>query len=84
MVGPKNYSIVEHSQQVGDSKLYAVTHDDPAHRRYGSWGYEYLVSDEEELKDLFSEFECLSTGYFDQSMFDMTSNFHWIFVGRKR
>ena len=40
--------------------------------------------DEEELKDLFSEFECLSTGYFDQSMFDMTSTFHWIFVGKKR
>ena len=44
----------------------------------------YLVRDEDELKGLFSEFECLSVGYFDQKMFDLLSNFHWIFIGKKR
>jgi hypothetical protein len=43
-----------------------------------------MVSDEKALCELFSEFEPVSTGYFDQSMFDMASNFHWIYVGSKR
>ena len=46
--------------------------------------YIYLVENEDELKDLFSEFECISTGHFDQGMFDFSSNFHWIFIGKKR
>lgn len=41
----------------------------------------YVVHDTDELKSLFSKFECLSTDYFDQSMFGMKSNFRWVSVG---
>ena len=43
----------------------------------------YAIDTEEELKELFSDFECLTTGYFDQSMFALKNNFHWIWAGTK-
>ena len=84
MMGPKNYTIRYYTKKIHSGKIYEIGIDDPSHRISGSWGMNYLVRDEEELVDLFSEFECVTTGYFDQRMFDMKSNFHWIFVGRKR
>lgn len=83
MMGPNNYYIRYHTKQVHGGRVYEVGIDDPAHRITGSWGLNFLVRDEEELVDLFSEFECVTTGYFDQKMFDMKSNYHWIFAGRK-
>jgi len=41
------------------------------------------VSNTNELSNLFSEFDFVNTGYYEQSMFDLTSNLHWIFVGEK-
>lgn len=83
MLGPRNYYIQYHTKRIHDGKIYEIVIDDPAHRLSGLKELIYLVRDERELKDLFSDFECVTTGYFDQSMFDMSSNFHWIFVGRK-
>lgn len=83
MMGPMNYYIRYHAKQIHNGNVYEIGIDDPSHRISGSWGFNYLVRDEEELINLFSEFECITTGYFDQRMFDMKSNFHWIFVGRK-
>ena len=83
MMGPKNYYITRHTKRILNERVHEIRIDDPLHRLHGVLELIYLVRDENDLKDLFSEFECVSTGYFDQSMFDMESNFHWIFVGRK-
>ncbi|HPF98918.1 MAG TPA: class I SAM-dependent methyltransferase [Kiritimatiellia bacterium] len=84
MMGPKNYYIREHVKKVVGKRLCDVRIEDRAHRLYGVHEMIYLVKTRKELVSLFSEFECLSVGYFDQAMFDMHSNFHWIFIGRKR
>ena len=64
-------------------KIHEVVIDDPNHRLAGLHEMIYLVETEDELKSLFSDFKCITTGYFDQKMFDVTSNFHWIFAGEK-
>ena len=80
MMGSKNYYITQHAQRIeGDLFEIQITGD---HRLSGYHEFIYVVRDEDHLKSLFSVFECLTAGYFDQSMFDMKSNFHWIFVGR--
>lgn len=83
MMGPKNYYIKHHAKQIHPGGVYEISIDDPKHRLYGNRELIYLVRDEDHLKDLFSEFECITTGYFDHAMFDMRSGFHWIFVGKK-
>lgn len=83
MMGPRNYYIVYHARQIRDGKVYQIRIDDPSHRLHGLHEEIYLVRDEDELKSLFDEFDCVTTGHFEQKMFDMSSNFHWIFVGRK-
>ena len=83
MMGPKNNYITHHAVQIHQGKIYEIAIEDPAHRLYGDREFIYLVRDENELKLLFAEFECVTTGYCDQSMFDLTSCFHWIYVGRK-
>ena len=83
VMGPRNYYITHHTKQIHGGKIYDIQIDDPNHRLSGLKELIYLVRDEEELKDLFSEFECVTTGYFDQRMFDIASNFHWIFAGKK-
>lgn len=84
MMGPANDYIRYGAKQIHDNRLYEIRIDDPNHRLYSLHEMIYLARDEDELKDLFSEFECLTTGYLDQRMFDLKSNFHWIFVGKKR
>lgn len=84
MMGPNNYYIRYIAKQIHDGNVYEIKFEDPAHRLHGLHEMIYLVRDEDELKSLFSEFECITTGYFDQRMFDLRSNFHWIFAGRKR
>lgn len=84
MMGPKNYYITEKTKQIHNGKIHEVTIEDPSHRLFNLHEMIYLVRTENELKNLFSEFECITTGYFDRKIFDMTSNFHWIFVGKKK
>ncbi len=84
MLGPRNYYITYHTKQIHDKRVHEIAIEDPSHRLYGLRELIYLVRDEVELRSLFSDFDCLTTGYFDQGMFDMTSNFHWIFIGKKR
>lgn len=83
MMGPRNYYMQYHLKQKHPGGIYEISIDEPGHRLYGNQELIYLVRDEEHLRDIFSEFECVSTGYFDQAMFDMKSNFHWIFIGKK-
>lgn len=84
MMGPKNYYIKHHAKQIHNGSVYEVNIDDPKNRLYGRREFIYLVRDEDELRSLFSEFEPVGTGYFDQSMLDLKSNFHFIFIGKKR
>lgn len=83
MMGPQNYYITHHTQKVNKG-VYDIAITEKGHRLYGVKESIYLIRDEEHLKEVFEEFECLSIGHFDQGMFDMKSNFHWIFIGRKR
>ena len=83
MMGQTNYFITRHGTPVDGGQVYEVTMDS-SHRLAGLRQFVYVVKDAETLRSLFDQFECLSTGHFDQSMFDMVSNFHWIFIGRKR
>ncbi len=84
MVGPKNNYITHHSKQIHHGKIHEVLIADKSHRLYNVHELIYVVNDENELKQLFSNYECVSTGYFDESMLDLTSNFHWIFIGKKK
>jgi len=83
MMGPKNYYITQHARQIDNTNLYEIVLDS-SHRLSGIRQFIYVVRDAHELKSLFDDFECISIGYFDQSMFDMLSNFHWIYIGKKR
>ncbi len=82
MMGPKNYYITKYSNKLEDF-LYEVEIGGN-HRLSGYHEFIFVVQDERQLKDLFSMFDCITTGYFDQKMFDMESNFHWIFAGKNR
>lgn len=83
MYGSYNYYMTHHTKQIHNGETYEVRIEDPAHRLCGLKELVYVVRDEAELKDLFSDFGWLTTGYYDQAMFDMHSTFHWIFVGKK-
>lgn len=83
MCGARNYYFTHHTKQIHRGETCEVVIEDPCHRLYGLRELVYVVRDEEHLRRLFSDFECVNVGYFDMSMFDMKSSFHWIFVGRK-
>ncbi len=78
VMGPPNYLMTHHTKQIHNGETYEVRTEDPSYRLLV-----YLVRDQDHLKRLFSDFDCITTGHFSQGMFDMSSNFHWIFVGRK-
>jgi len=81
MVGNKNSLINNYSNEIhGDMR--EILCDDPSHRLYGLHQFILVVKDKKDLKNLFSEFECIATGYFDDKLCD-DRNFHWVFVGRK-
>jgi len=83
MMSMDHYYIKYHTKQVLGN-IHDIQIDDSSHRLSGVRELIYVVRDEEELKELFDEFECISAGYFDSSMFDMRGTKHWIFVGVKK
>lgn len=84
MMGPRNHYISHHAKQIHGQRVYEIEIDDQSHRLYGLRELIYLVKDTDELVSLFSEFECVNIGYFDQSIGDLKSSFHYIFIGKKR
>ena len=84
LYGAMNYYFTHHIKQIHGDRVYEIRVDDPSHRLYGLRELVFVVRDKEELIDLFSEFECVTTGYYDARIFDMHSTYHWIFVGKKR
>lgn len=83
MMGPQNYYLRKFVARVHPGGIREIYIDDPSHRLCGNREFMYLVEDEQGLRDLFAEFTCVSTGFFNESMLDMPSNFHWIFIGTK-
>jgi SAM-dependent methyltransferase len=83
MLGARNYYFTHHTKRIHGGETCEVVIEDPSHRLYGLREMIYVVRDEDHLRRLFSNFECVNVGYFDMSMFDMKGSFHWIFVGRK-
>lgn len=83
MMGARNYYVRDGHAQLVQPDVYELRIDD-GHRLAGFHQVFYVIRDEAHLKDVFSEFDCLTTGYFDQSMFDLKGNFHWIYCGKKR
>ncbi|WP_339206560.1 class I SAM-dependent methyltransferase [Paenibacillus sp. FSL K6-3182] len=84
MMGPQNYYITHHLKKIHHERIYEISIDDKAHRLNGVKELIYTVKDEEDLCQLFDTFEPVTVGYFDQKMFDLYSNFHYIFVGKKK
>ena len=85
MMSRENYSISHHSKLMKDDVFTVEMPSD--HRLSGTSGYKehiFVPRDEDHLTSLFPAFEPVTIGYFDQRMFDMHSNKHWIFVGRKK
>ncbi len=80
MMGAKNYFIAENTKKV-NGKIHEVEFS-KEHRLAESKQIIYVVDTEDELKDLFSDFKCVKTGYFDIDVMD-GSNYHWIFIGKK-
>ncbi len=83
MMGPSNYYIADYTRSVKGGGVHEVRIEDPTHRLFGVGEDVLLCRSEAHLRDMFREFRTVSTGHFDQRMFDMTSNFHYIFVGEK-
>jgi SAM-dependent methyltransferase len=81
MMGSTNYYIVKHANKRTDD-IYEIKIEG-GHRLTGYHEFIYIVRDEDHLKNLFSIFKCITVGCFDQRMFDMDSNFHWLFAGQK-
>lgn len=83
MMGPQNYYITHHLKQVHGGRVFEIAIEDKSHRLYGVRELILIVRDEDDCRNLFDAFTPLSIGHFDQKMFDMHSNFHFIFVGKK-
>jgi SAM-dependent methyltransferase len=83
MIGLRNYYITHYLRQVHDNRVFEIGIEDPEHRLKGIREYLLPMRDEEDLRSLFDMFEPLTIGYFDQSLFDVHSNFHYIFSGIK-
>jgi SAM-dependent methyltransferase len=75
MMGPRCYYIADLGQNIG-GEVYEV----PVGL---AREFIYVVRDETHLLKLFSRFELISTGSWDQALFGSRSNFHWIFVGKR-
>ena len=83
MMGKRNYYITHFLKQIHGERVYEINIQDKNHRLYGVKELILAVRDEEDLCSLFDVFEPVTVGYFDQKMFDLYSNFHYIFVGKK-
>lgn len=84
MMGLKNYYMTHHSRSMKDNRFEVYIGGN--HRLAGGDNYHqfiYVPRDEQHLAALFPAFKPISIGYFDQSMFDLKSNFHWIFIGER-
>lgn len=79
MVGHKNYLISKYTKNVSN-KVHEVVLD--GHRMSDFLQFIYVVDDENDLKNLFSDFTCLHVGHFDIDVME-GGNFHWIFIGKK-
>lgn len=79
MVGDKNYLISKYTKSVS-GKVHEVVLD--GHRMSDFYQYIYVVDGENDLKNLYSDFNCLHVGHFDIDILE-GSNFHWIFIGKK-
>lgn len=82
MMGPKNYYIKNHTKKIHSGGIYEIKISDENHRLYGHSEFIYLVRSRKGLCSLFSQFEPIDIGYFDLSMLDIKSNFHFIFIGK--
>lgn len=82
MIGLENYFITKGYATTQGESIYELKIGGD-HRLNGTHQVFYVIRNETDLTDLFSMFRPLTVGFFDQGMFDMTSNFHWIFAGTK-
>lgn len=82
MMSDKNYYVSEGHASPRSDGLHELKIEGD-HRLSGFHQVFRIVKSEEECEHLFDIFECLSIGYFDQSMLSLKSNHHWIFIGKK-
>ena len=84
MIGFRNYYFTHYLKQVHDNRVYEIEINDPKHRLNSIHEYLLPIRDENDLRTMFDMFEPLTIGYFDQKLFDVHSNFHYIFAGKKQ
>jgi SAM-dependent methyltransferase len=84
MIGPRNHAIQDHTVSVTND-VHEIDLGGGHRLSQGGRYHEFMfvVRDEDHLKQVFDAYTPMTTGYFDQSMLDMRSNFHWIFAGQK-
>ena len=84
VMGPHNYYMTHHLKAVHAGGVGEIRVEEEGHRLQGLREFILRVKDEKDLCALFDTFKMETWGYFDQRMFDMVSNFHYIFVGRNQ
>jgi ubiquinone/menaquinone biosynthesis C-methylase UbiE len=84
MMGPANYYLTHHLKSIKDNGVFEIRVEEEGHRLNGVQELILGVKDEEHLITMFDDFEVITTGYFDQKMFDLKSNQHFIFVGQNK
>jgi SAM-dependent methyltransferase len=82
MIGPPNFYISQFGRPL-EGRLFEIAFD-PAYRMAGASEVVYVVPSKRDLLSLFDMFDAVTVGYFDHAMFDVTSSFHWIFIGQVR
>lgn len=82
-MAPRKYYVTHHLKEVHGERIYEIRIQDKDNSLYGLKEMILVVRDEQSLCELFDMFEPVTVGYFNQKMFDVYSNFHYIFVGKK-
>jgi SAM-dependent methyltransferase len=83
MMGQTCYYISKYTKKVHNDRIHEVLIDEPGHRLFGHKELIYVVRDKDDVKNLFSDFNCITTGYTDFNLSGDESGFHWIFIGEK-
>lgn len=84
MMGMKHYYMTHHLKQVHNNTVFEARVETKGHRLEGVQEMILAVKDEDHLCRMFDTFEPVTVGYFDFKLFDLTSGFHYIFVGKKK
>lgn len=82
LMGLSHYYLTCHAVRM-EGGVWEVAITEPGHRLFGQREIVVPVRDATHLHDLFVDFEPMTIGHYDFSMFDVPSAFHWLYAGRR-